>query len=253
MFDREVPCESFNSLSTIVDVGVAAEFRGARPHLPPYASTETLVEVVNMEGSVNPILARPTPLKRAFDLAVAAVILLVLAPVLGLVAVAVTLDSPGPILFRQRRTGLNGRTFTIYKFRSMTVEEDDHAVAHAIKNDPRVTRVGAFIRETSLDELPQLFNVLKGDMAIVGPRPHALAHDAYYGSLLPRYAERFAVRPGVTGLAQVRGHRGGINTLDCMVRRIEADVSYATTRSFFGDLAIILRTVPLVVKRINAY
>lgn len=198
-------------------------------------------------------ITRSAPLKRCLDVGLCAVALVALAPILGVVAVAIALDSPGPILFRQRRTGLNGRTFTIYKFRSMTVEEDDHTVAHAVKNDPRVTRVGALIRETSLDELPQLFNVMKGDMAIVGPRPHALAHDAYYSALLPRYTERFSVRPGVTGLAQIQGLRGGINTLDCMAKRVDADIDYAKNRSFFGDVAIILRTIPLLLSRINAY
>lgn len=193
------------------------------------------------------------PLKRAFDLVASISALALLSPVFALIGAAVALESRGPILFRQRRTGLNGRVFTIYKFRSMTVEEDDHTVSHATVDDPRVTRVGAFIRSTSLDELPQLFNILKGDMAIVGPRPHALAHDAHYAALLSRYGERFAVRPGVTGLAQVQGLRGGINTLECMARRVDADIEYVTNRSFFGDIVIILRTIPLLLRRVNAY
>jgi putative colanic acid biosynthesis UDP-glucose lipid carrier transferase len=192
-------------------------------------------------------------LKRAFDIIVAVSVLAVLFWAYALIALAVVLESRGPVLFRQRRTGLNGKVFTIYKFRSMTVAEDGDVIAHATKNDQRVTRVGAFIRQTSLDELPQLLNVIRGDMSLVGPRPHALAHDAHYGALLPQYATRFAVRPGLTGLAQVQGHRGEIHQLDCMARRVNADAAYAANWSFPGDLAIIARTVPLLLARTNAY
>lgn len=192
-------------------------------------------------------------LKRAFDIVVATSVLIALFWAYALIALAVVLESRGPVLFRQRRTGLNGKVFTIYKFRSMTVAEDGDVIAHATKNDQRVTRVGAFIRQTSLDELPQLLNVIRGDMSLVGPRPHALAHDAHYGALLPRYADRFAVRPGLTGLAQVQGHRGEIHQLECMARRVQADAEYAARWSFLGDLAIIARTVPLLLARTNAY
>jgi putative colanic acid biosynthesis UDP-glucose lipid carrier transferase len=192
-------------------------------------------------------------LKRAFDIVVAASVLVALIWAYALIALAIVLESRGPVLFRQRRTGLNGKVFTIYKFRSMSVAEDGDVIAHATKDDQRVTRVGAFIRETSLDELPQLLNVIRGDMSLVGPRPHALAHDAHYGALLPRYADRFAVRPGLTGLAQVQGHRGEIHQLECMARRVEADVEYAASWSFRGDLAIIARTLPILLARTNAY
>jgi putative colanic acid biosynthesis UDP-glucose lipid carrier transferase len=139
------------------------------------------------------------------------------------------------------------------KFRTMTVTEDGDVIKHASKNDKRVTRVGSFLRETSLDELPQLFNILLGDMSVVGPRPHALAHDNHYGSLLPRYVDRFSVRPGLTGFAQVQGLRGEIHDLDCMSRRIDADVQYAATWSFRSDMLLILRTFPMLLKRVNAY
>ena len=194
-----------------------------------------------------------TSLKRLLDIVVAGAMLLLLLPAFSAVTLAVALDSRGPIFFRQRRTGLNGRIFTILKFRTMTVEEDGDVIAHATRGDKRVTRVGAFLRETSFDELPQLINILRGDMSLVGPRPHALAHDAHYGLLVPRYAERFGVRPGLTGLAQVQGLRGEIRQIDCMNRRVEADAHYAANWSFRGDLMIILKTVPMLVRRVNAY
>lgn len=178
---------------------------------------------------------------------------MVLLPALLIIALAIVTETPGPALFRQRRTGIDGRVFTILKFRSMTVTEDGDHIAHASRGDKRVTRVGQFLRETSLDELPQLINVLRGDMAIVGPRPHAKAHDLYYGKLLPHYNERFEVRPGLTGLAQIHGLRGEIHQLSCMARRVEADIAYAKSWSFRGDILIILRTFPLLLRRVNAY
>jgi putative colanic acid biosynthesis UDP-glucose lipid carrier transferase len=192
-------------------------------------------------------------LKRGLDVTLAAFVLVLLAPAYGLIALAIALDSPGPILFRQQRTGLNGRVFTIYKFRTMRPATAGSAVHHATRGDDRVTRVGRVLRETSLDEVPQLLNILKGDMAIVGPRPHALEHDLHYAALLPHYNERFAVRPGLTGLAQVQGLRGEIRELSCMARRVECDILYARHWSFPGDLSIILRTIPLLLARVNAY
>ncbi|WP_395944375.1 sugar transferase [Brevundimonas sp.] len=191
--------------------------------------------------------------KRAMDVVLAGGALLVLLPALLMIALAVVVESRGPVLFRQRRTGRDGKVFTILKFRSMTVTEDGDKIAHASKNDKRVTRVGAFIRATSLDELPQLINVVMGDMSLVGPRPHALAHDNHYGALLPRYADRFAVRPGLTGLAQILGLRGEIHQLSCMARRVDADVEYAAGWTFRDDVLIICRTVPMILKRVNAY
>lgn len=192
-------------------------------------------------------------LKRAFDICVALSALIVLFWAFLAIAAAVALTSRGPVFFRQRRTGLNGQIFRIYKFRTMTVAEDGDVVAHASKNDARVTRVGAVLRSTSLDELPQFINILKGDMSFVGPRPHALAHDKHYGALLPRYADRFAVRPGLTGLAQVRGLRGEIHRLDCMAQRVDADAEYAARWSFRRDLLILVSTVPMLIRRVNAY
>lgn len=192
-------------------------------------------------------------LKRGLDLIAALLALVLLAPLLFTIAVLITLNSPGPILFRQRRTGLNGKVFTIFKFRTMTVMEDGDCVPHACRNDERITSLGALLRQTSLDELPQLINVVRGEMSIVGPRPHALAHDRHYSALLPGYSERFRVRPGLTGYAQIKGLRGEIRQLDCMARRIEADAAYARNWSLLGDLGILLNTVPVLLSRENAY
>jgi len=179
--------------------------------------------------------------------------LVLLSPLLCAIAVLIGLTSAGPILFRQRRTGLNGAVFTIFKFRTMTVMEDGDGISHACRHDGRVTPLGAVLRRTSLDELPQLLNVIRGEMSIVGPRPHALAHDAHYSSLLPGYNERFRVRPGLTGYAQIKGLRGEIRQLDCMARRIEADTAYARNWSLLGDLGILLNTVPVLLSQENAY
>lgn len=187
------------------------------------------------------------------DVVIALIAVLILIPAFAVIALLVWLDSPGPILFRQRRTGLNGRVFRILKFRTMTVIEDGAAISHARRNDPRVTRIGDFLRKSSLDEMPQLINVILGHMSLVGPRPHALAHDAQYSALLPQYGQRFAVRPGLTGLAQVKGFRGEIHELNCMAQRVDADVEYVKTWSIRSDIAILLRTIPLILRRVNAY
>jgi putative colanic acid biosynthesis UDP-glucose lipid carrier transferase len=192
-------------------------------------------------------------LKRAFDLFVVLLAMPFVAPALGLLALAILIDSRGPVLFRQRRTGLGGKTFVIYKLRSMSVTEDGEGLKHATKNDARVTRVGAFLRKSSLDELPQLINVLKGDMSLIGPRPHALSHDKHYAALIPGYDNRFRAKPGLTGLAQVTGLRGEIHELTCMSKRVAADGEYVDRWSFWLDVEIMLRTVPLVLKASNAY
>src|SRR5690242_9973015 len=162
----------------------------------------------------------PAVLHAGFDILIAGIVLVLLAPLLALIALLVRLDSPGPAIFRQTRTGLNGRTFLIYKFRTMHVQEDGAVVQQARRGDARVTRLGEILRKTSLDELPQLINVLRGEMALVGPRPHPRALDAHYGKLIPTYEQRFAVRPGITGWAQINGARGETPELADMRRRI---------------------------------
>jgi putative colanic acid biosynthesis UDP-glucose lipid carrier transferase len=191
--------------------------------------------------------------KRAIDIVVSLIALIVLAPVLTFIAISIALTTRGPIFFRQARTGYCGKPFRIIKFRTMTVVEDGDMIAHARRGDLRVTPVGRFLRASSLDEVPQLVNILLGDMSLVGPRPHALAHDRYYGSLLEGYGKRFLVKPGLTGLAQVRGLRGEIHDLSYMARRLDADVEYIRRWTPLFDIAIIFQTVPKMVRDRSAY
>jgi putative colanic acid biosysnthesis UDP-glucose lipid carrier transferase len=179
------------------------------------------------------------------DKVLSSIILLLISPVILAVAVAIKLDSPGPVFFRQYRTGWNGKKFSIWKFRSMyagqqVVESDE--VKQAQKDDPRITKVGAFIRKTSLDELPQLFNVLTGEMSLVGPRPHAVQHDESYSRRITDYYVRHNIKPGITGLAQVRGFRGETKDMDLMTKRIESDIEYINNWSVWLDIAILART-----------
>jgi Undecaprenyl-phosphate glucose phosphotransferase len=191
--------------------------------------------------------------KRALDIVGACVALLVLSPLMLVTAVMIKLDSPGPVLFRQMRSGFNAKQFLIFKFRSMTVMEEGAGVVQATQHDPRVSRFGGLLRATSVDELPQLFNVLRGDMSLVGPRPHAVAHDGYYGKLLADYAFRHHVKPGITGWAQVRGWRGETAEVGQMKSRLEHDLWYISNWNIGLDLLILLRTVVEVARRRNAY
>ncbi len=198
-------------------------------------------------------LERSFALKRILDVAVAALALIALAPLMLCIAAAIRLQDGGPALFRQRRGGLNGEPFMILKFRTMSVQEDGDQIKHAAKKDERVTRLGSFLRRTSLDELPQLLNVLRGDMSLVGPRPHALAHDQYYGERVEGYAGRFAVLPGITGLAQVSHCRGGIGALGDMESRVHFDLEYIERGRLLLDLQILFRTAAKVFGDKNAY
>jgi putative colanic acid biosysnthesis UDP-glucose lipid carrier transferase len=192
-------------------------------------------------------------LKRATDIAYGLAALVVAAPVMALIAIAVKLSSPGPILFRQRRYGLNGEEITVYKFRSMRVCEDGPVVAQATRRDPRVTPIGRILRRTSLDELPQIFNVLQGKMSVVGPRPHAVAHNELYRHLISGYMLRHKVRPGITGLAQVNGLRGETETVDKMRERVKYDLEYLSHWSPWLDIRIILKTLGVLWHDRNAY
>ncbi len=192
-------------------------------------------------------------IKRASDLISASAILLLISPLLAAIAVGVKLSSPGPILFKQRRYGLDGKRIVVYKFRSMTVAEDGEVVRQATKNDQRVTRFGAFLRRTSLDELPQFINVLQGRMSVVGPRPHAVAHNEMYRKLIRGYMIRHKVKPGITGLAQVSGWRGETETVEKMKARIDCDLAYLRNWSLLLDLQIILKTIVVVLQKDNAY
>jgi putative colanic acid biosynthesis UDP-glucose lipid carrier transferase len=192
-------------------------------------------------------------LKNVTDLILASLMLLVAAPVMLLIAAMIKLTSRGPVLFRQRRYGLNGEEISVYKFRSMTVCEDGPVVTQATQDDRRVTWFGRFLRRTSLDELPQLLNVLQGKMSVVGPRPHAVAHNEQYRKLISGYMIRHKVRPGITGLAQVNGLRGETDTVEKMRERVRYDLEYLSHWSPWLDVSIILRTVLVVVQRRNAY
>ena len=191
--------------------------------------------------------------KRASDLVLASLILLMVAPLMGLIALGVKLSSPGPVLYKQRRNGLDGEEIKVYKFRSMRVMEAGDEIRQATRDDPRITPFGAFLRRTSLDELPQFFNVLQGRMSIVGPRPHAVAHNEQYRELIKAYMVRHKVKPGITGWAQVNGLRGETDTLDKMRARVEYDLEYLRNWSLGLDLQIIARTIRLVVFDRNAY
>jgi putative colanic acid biosynthesis UDP-glucose lipid carrier transferase len=191
--------------------------------------------------------------KRWSDIVLSLLILLVISPVLLATALGVKLSSPGPVLFRQRRTGLDGEIIEVYKFRSMRVMDDGEVVKQATRDDDRITRFGAFIRRTSLDELPQFVNVLQGRMSIVGPRPHAVAHNAQYRTQVKAYMARHKVKPGITGWAQVHGLRGETDTVEKMARRIEYDLEYLRNWSVGLDLLIIARTVKLMFHDRAAY
>ena len=192
-------------------------------------------------------------IKRASDTVLSIAILAAISPLLAFLALCVKLSSPGPVIFKQRRYGLDGEEIVVYKFRSMTVTEDGEAIRQCARGDSRLTPLGAFMRRTSLDELPQFFNVLQGRMSIVGPRPHAIAHNELYRTLIKGYMQRHKVRPGLTGWAQVNGLRGETATLERMQARIDHDLDYLRNWSLRLDLYIIAKTVWVVLKGENAH
>lgn len=191
--------------------------------------------------------------KRAFDVVVATAALILLAPLLVAIAIGVRWTSPGPILFRQRRYGLDGREITVYKFRTMRVMEDGGTVVQATRNDSRVTPFGSFLRRTSLDELPQFINVLQGRMSVVGPRPHAVSHNETYRALIKGYMIRHKVKPGITGWAQVNGARGETDTIEKMEKRIQYDLEYLRNWTLRFDIYIVLRTALVSFGQETAY
>jgi Undecaprenyl-phosphate glucose phosphotransferase len=192
--------------------------------------------------------------KRIQDLVISSILLVLISPLLLLIALVIKLDSKGPVIFKQRRHGYNNQVFEVYKFRSMTVADSaSKEVVQATRNDSRVTRVGKFLRRSSLDELPQLFNVLFGHMSIVGPRPHAVQHNVEYGAIISEYFARHNVKPGITGWAQINGLRGETDTVEKMHRRVEYDIHYIEHWSLALDLKIILMTAFAVWFQANAY
>jgi Undecaprenyl-phosphate glucose phosphotransferase len=223
--------------------------------LRPFLS-ESLLRVgstLGVEVQRAPLNRTERCVKRSFDLVCASLALFMLIPLLVVVAVAIKLDSRGPVLFRQYRTGFNGRTFSIYKFRTMTALENGPTVRQATRNDSRITPVGRILRSTSIDELPQILNVLAGHMSLVGPRPHALAHDDHYAEVISDYAMRQHVKPGITGWAQANGLRGETREVDLMRSRVEHDLWYISNWSFLLDLKIIFRTCVQLLNAKNVY
>ncbi len=228
--------------------------------LPDQAVTATLSQG---DGSIYPLSAieiqraplapRDLMLKRIFDVIFASLGLVLLSPLLLLTALAIKLDSAGPVIFRQRRKGFNGREFSIYKFRTMSVLEDGPCIKQAQRDDCRVTRLGRLLRVSSIDELPQLINVLVGEMSLVGPRPHAVAHDDEYSDAIEHYAFRHHVKPGITGWAQTHGFRGETADLDTMCRRIKLDLWYIDHWSLWLDIRIVALTCVELLRARNAY
>jgi undecaprenyl-phosphate galactose phosphotransferase/putative colanic acid biosynthesis UDP-glucose lipid carrier transferase len=230
-------------------------------HLLPDENVETFMAerggnigtTFTVELQRAPLSKAERMLKRTFDVVSAAGILLILSPLMLLTALMIKIDSPGPALFRQKRNGFGGKVFSIYKFRSMRVLEDGPRIQQATRDDPRVTRLGRWLRRTSIDELPQLFNVLAGDMSLVGPRPHAVAHNSEYQTVVSNYAFRHHVKPGITGWAQVNGLRGETQTVDLMAKRVEHDLWYINHWSLWLDLRIIIKTALMSARKPSAY
>jgi Undecaprenyl-phosphate glucose phosphotransferase len=207
---------------------------------------------INLVGS--PLSADALVSKDIFDRVFALLVVVAISPLLLAIALAVKLSSRGPVLFTQRRKGANGKVFNIYKFRSMRVHESAQGVIkQATRNDPRITRVGAFLRRTSLDELPQFFNVLRGEMSVVGPRPHAIEHDTLYQNIVDGYIHRYRIKPGITGWAQVNGFRGETDRIEKMQGRVEHDLFYLSNWSFWLDMRIVIATVFKGLVHSNAY
>jgi Undecaprenyl-phosphate glucose phosphotransferase len=199
--------------------------------------------VTSIQVAHPPLSPIDCALKRAFDLIAATLGLVILSPLLAIVSIAIKLDSPGPILFRQTRHGYNNEAIQVFKFRTMRVMEPGRAFTQAVRNDPRVTNIGRVLRRSSIDELPQLFNVLRGEMSIVGPRPHATSHNKMFEALIPPLSRRHKVKPGITGWAQVNGSRGETDTVEKMRRRVELDLHYIDNWSLLLDCKIVMLTL----------
>jgi Undecaprenyl-phosphate glucose phosphotransferase len=191
--------------------------------------------------------------KRLMDLCVGSLAITFFFPIMVLTAIAIKLDSRGPVIFRQYRKGFNGKQFTMFKFRTMIVQENGATVIQATRHDPRVTPIGRLLRSASIDELPQLLNVLKGDMSVIGPRPHALAHDTYFENLLSDYAFRHHVKPGITGWAQCNGARGATPSIEHISERVKLDLWYINNWSLWLDIQILIKTFFEVLRKRNAY
>jgi Undecaprenyl-phosphate glucose phosphotransferase len=240
--------ETFSSLPVEIHLGpeqVLYKFEEAK--------LSTLGPVASLQLTRRPLTRREIIQKRLFDLGFAAGALILATPLFLLVALLIKLDSPGPIFFVQRRYGFNQQPFRIIKFRSMRTLDDGAVIQQARADDPRLTRIGRWLRRWNIDEIPQLFNVLTGDMSLVGPRPHALSHDREYEQRISRYARRHNVKPGITGWAQIHGYRGETDTEEKMRKRVEYDLYYIDNWSLWLDLKIMARTVLSRAAYHNAY
>jgi len=230
-----------------IDPGIP-EIDFAPTHLTLLAGVPTLT----VQG--RPLAGWGAILKRLEDVVLASILIVFLAPLLFAIAFLIKIDSRGPVLFRQERSGFDNRRIRVFKFRSMHHEPSpDPNVPQARRNDPRVTQLGGFLRRSSLDELPQLLNVLRGEMSLVGPRPHASVHNEKYAVLIEGYLGRHRIKPGITGWAQVNGMRGGIESIEEMKRRLEYDRFYIANWSLLLDIKILLMTVPTILRGTNAY
>jgi Undecaprenyl-phosphate glucose phosphotransferase len=220
-------------------IHLASDNRAAWTHLH---APSTIGHLATLRLSRAPLSLRDRVMKRSFDLIVGSALLLVCLPAFVVIGLCIKLDSKGPVFFRQRRHGFNQREFRIFKFRTMTTLDDGAVIRQATRDDARVTRVGRFLRRTNIDELPQLFNVLAGQMSLVGPRPHALAHNSEYGEKIRLYAKRHNVKPGITGLSQIKGYRGETQSIEKMIKRVEYDLHYIDSWSLFLDMQIVIFT-----------
>jgi undecaprenyl-phosphate galactose phosphotransferase/putative colanic acid biosynthesis UDP-glucose lipid carrier transferase len=209
--------------------------------------------VLAIEIQRAPLSAAERFIKRLMDIVLASLALVFSLPVMALTAIAIKLDGPGPVIFRQYRKGFNGRQFVMFKFRTMTVQENGSNIAQAKRDDPRVTPIGRLLRSASIDELPQLLNVLKGEMSLIGPRPHALAHDDYFGKIVGDYAFRHHVKPGITGWAQCNGARGATPSIEHISDRVKLDLWYINNWSLWLDIQILIKTFFEVLRKRNAY
>jgi Undecaprenyl-phosphate glucose phosphotransferase len=209
--------------------------------------------VLSIEIQRAPLSITERFVKRLVDIILASFALILFAPMMALTALAIKLDGPGPVIFRQNRKGFNGQQFVMFKFRTMTVQENGDTIKQATRDDTRVTSIGKLLRAASIDELPQLVNVLRGDMSLIGPRPHALAHDNYFEKVLQDYAFRHHVKPGMTGWAQVHGLRGATPTVDVISSRVKMDLWYINNWTLWLDIQILVKTVFEVMRKRNAY
>ncbi len=250
--DQEV-IEAVETLKELpINVYISSDLVGYRLAFRP--ALGTFQELSMFEVLQRPISGWSSLLKFLEDYIIGALVLLLLSPFFLFVALAIKIDSPGPVFFKQPRFGFNNKRFNIYKFRSMYYQEvPEDRVTQATKEDPRITRVGRFIRKTSIDELPQLFNVLNGTMSLVGPRPHAVSHNEDFAKRVRGYFGRHKVKPGITGLAQVKGLRGETDTLEKITARTKHDIYYAENWSLLFDLRILVKTAFVVVFQRNAY